>query len=162
MNSPFFLDFMKAKMELYASPQEEEQQENRIVGGQKIATKNKVVTMMAGSSSCLVLKVDTLMNHHQGSLINFQQGVYLGEDTRTTKMKKNNKEKVVDPYAGVETPPPTNLNYFSSSEEEYFSALEDEEDDEDHDKEMETKPKKKRTLTFSCIGSRKKKKARKH
>ena len=156
---------MKTKMELFhAPPQEEQQATNRMVAAgknlQKIATKNKVVTMT--DSSSFLIKVDILMNHHQGSLINFQQGVYLGEDTRTTKMKKNNKEKVVDPYAGVETPPPTNLNYFSSSEEEYFSALEDEEDDEDHDKEMETKSKKKRTLTFSCIGSRKKKKARKH
>jgi len=148
---------MKAKMILYASrPQEKGQQENRIVAGQKIATKNNHT-----DSSSLLIKVDTLLKINQGSLINFQQGVYLGED-RTTKTKKNNMEKVVDPYAGVETPSPTNRNYFSSSEEEYFSALEDEEDDEDHDKEMETKPKKKRTLTFSRIGNRKKKKARKH
>jgi len=154
---------MKTKMELFHAPPQEEEQANRMVAAgknlQKIATKNKVVTMT--DSSSFLIKVDTLMNHHQGSLINFQQGVYLGED-RTKKTKKNNKEKVVDPYAGVETPPPTNRNYFSSSEEEYFSALEDEEDDEDHDKEMETKSKKKRTLTFSCIGSRKKMKARKH
>ena len=84
---------MKTKMELFHAPPQEEEQANRMVAAgknlQKIATKNKVVTMT--DSSSFLIKVDTLMNHHQGSLINFQQGVYLGEDRTKTKKKQQGK-----------------------------------------------------------------------
>jgi len=62
------------------------------------------------------------MNPHQGSWIDFQQGVYL--ENGKTKTKKQD-EKNTDPYPGVKTPPSPKRCYFSLSEEEYFSAFED-------------------------------------